>query len=159
MIFITLGTQKFPFTRLLKQVDNLIEQHLINDTVICQTGFTDYYSKNMMCKKFIEREEFQTYLEMCDLVICHAGAGTITSALKKGKKTIIVPRLSQYGEHIDDHQLELSKAFSEKNLAFECIDLNTLIDLIQIIHTHTFNRYVSNTKNIEKYIIEYINNN
>lgn len=29
-------------------------------------------------------------------------------SLKKGKKTIAVPRLAKYGEHVNDHQIELA---------------------------------------------------
>ena len=38
MIFITVGTQKFQFNRLLKTIDNLIENKEIVDKVICQAG-------------------------------------------------------------------------------------------------------------------------
>lgn len=156
LIFITLGTQKFPFPRLLNQVEYLLKNNFINDTVICQTGFTKFHSDQMQCFNFIEKDFFQECLKNSDLIISHAGAGTITSALKNNKNLIIVPRMQKYHEHIDDHQLEISHIFYKKNYAFECLEIDKLYQLINDIKNHTFLPYQSNTEKIEEYIIQYI---
>jgi len=46
------------------------------------------------------------------VVITHAGVGSIMLALAAGKKPIVAPRLYRYGEHVDDHQTEIARAFA-----------------------------------------------
>lgn len=46
MIFITLGSQKFQFNRLLQAVDQLIEKSVIEDEVFAQIGYSDYQPKH-----------------------------------------------------------------------------------------------------------------
>lgn len=50
MIFITLGSQKFQFDRLLKAVDELIERGIIQDEVFAQTGYSTYVPNNYKCQ-------------------------------------------------------------------------------------------------------------
>ena len=38
MIFVTVGSQKFPFERLLKQVDRMVESRIITEEVVAQAG-------------------------------------------------------------------------------------------------------------------------
>ena len=54
------------------------------------------------------QEEFNEYIKKADFVICHGGVGTIFNALENGKRILVVPRLSKYKEHINDHQLEVA---------------------------------------------------
>jgi len=46
-------------------------------------------------------------------VIAHAGMGTILSALQFGRPLIVMPRLAQFGEHRNDHQLATARRLSE----------------------------------------------
>ena len=122
-IFITLGSQKFQFNRLLKAVDELCEKGTVDaEDVFAQIGYSDYLPKNFSYKKFLDRDEFSNEMEKANIVITHGGTGAIIGAVKKGKKVIAVPRLAKYGEHVDDHQLQLI-AFSAFRMLF--------IDLLQ----------------------------
>jgi len=58
MIFVTLGSQKFPLNRLLKKVDEIIEQGAIKEEVFVQTGYSDYCPQHYQYKQFLNREEF-----------------------------------------------------------------------------------------------------
>ena len=49
-IFITLGSQKFQFNRMLIEIDKLIENGKITDEVFAQTGASDYKPKNFKYK-------------------------------------------------------------------------------------------------------------
>ena len=116
-IFITLGSQKFQFNRLLKAVDELCEKGTVDaEDVFAQIGYSDYLPKNFSYKKFLDRDEFSNEMEKANIVITHGGTGAIIGAVKKGKKVIAVPRLAKYGEHVDDHQLQLIKQFDDLNL-------------------------------------------
>ena len=113
MIFITLGSQKFQFNRLLKAIDELVEQGKIKEEVFAQIGYSDYQPINYKYKQFLDRDEFAAMEGKADIVITHGGTGAIIGAVKKGKKVIAVPRLAKYGEHVDDHQLQLLKEFED----------------------------------------------
>ena len=113
MIFVILGTQKIPFPRLLKAVDELIESEKITEEVVAQSGHTHYEPRNFKCIPFLSEEQFQDYIEGASAVITHSGSGSIFSALRHGRKTIAVARLHRYGEMVDDHQIELVKKLSE----------------------------------------------
>lgn len=57
-IFITLGSQKFQFNRLLKAVDELCEKGTVDaEDVFAQIGYSDYLPKNFSYKKFLDRSE------------------------------------------------------------------------------------------------------
>ena len=93
MIFVTVGSQKFQFNRLLKEIDKLIEDKIIDSDVFAQIGVSDYIPKNYKYIKFLTSEEFNKYLNNCDMVITHAGTGVIVNAVKLEKKVIAIPRL------------------------------------------------------------------
>ncbi len=145
MIFVTLGSQKFQFNRLLKALDDLIASGKITDSVFVQTGYSDYTPENYQYKAFLDREEFSKMQESAEMVITHGGTGAIVGALKKGKKVIAVPRLSEYGEHVDDHQLQMVGQFNELNFICECDDCSKLGEIIEFVKKTEFNVYQSNT--------------
>ena len=123
MIFITLGSQKFQFNRLLIEIDRLVEEGKITEELFAQIGYSDYEPKNYEYKKFLDRDEFSYIMDKCDKVITHGGTGAIIGAVKKGKKVIAIPRLAKYGEHVDDHQLQIVKQFNEMGFIGVCDDI------------------------------------
>lgn len=156
MIFVTLGSQKFQFNRLLKQIDDCIAQGIMSDKVIAQIGYSTYVPQKYEYIQFMDRELFTSTIDNSDIIITHGGTGVIVNAIKKGKKVIAVPRLAQYGEHVDDHQLQLLHQFDELGLICVCYDLDRLGEMYRQIGEMTFNKYVSNTKVIIQSIEEYL---
>ena len=62
-IFITLGSQKFQFNRLLIAVDKLCEKKIIcGEDVFAQIGYSDYVPQNYRYNNFLDREEFSMEL-------------------------------------------------------------------------------------------------
>lgn len=145
MIFITLGSQKFQFDRLLKEVDDLIEKGCIRDEVFAQTGYSNYIPKNYKYDKFLDRDVFCTMEGKANIVITHGGTGAIMGAIKQGKKVIAVPRLTKYKEHVDDHQVQIIKQFSEMNLICGCMDCRNLGKALEEVATAKYSTYKSNT--------------
>ena len=156
MIFVTLGSQKFQFNRLLVEIDRLIEEGKITEKVFAQTGYSDYKPKNYKFNKFLNRDEFNDIMSKCDKVITHGGTGAIIGAIKKRKKVIAIPRLSEFGEHVDDHQLQITKQFSDMNLSRSINKIDELEECLVEIEKLKFNFYVSNTKNILDSIEDFI---
>ena len=151
MIFVTLGSQKFQFNRLLKAVDELET----NEEIFAQIGYSDYKPENYRYKEFLDRDEFDAIMDKANVVITHGGTGAIISAIKKRKKVIAVPRLAKYGEHVDNHQIELIKQFKELNLIYVCKDMN-LEKALKVVENTNFKDYRSNTDRIIKSLEEFI---
>lgn len=158
MIFVTLGSQKFQFNRLLKAVDQLVEQGDINDSVFAQTGYSDYKPVYYSSKPFLDRDEFADLEEKADIIITHGGTGAIIGAVKKGKKVIAVPRLAKYGEHVDDHQIQLITQFSDMNLIENCMEIDKLQKALETVKRKTYSGYTSNTSAILDSLEKYIQN-
>ena len=107
----------------------------------------------------MDRDEFSNEMEKANIVITHGGTGAIMGAVKKGKKVIAVPRLAKYGEHVDDHQLQLIKQFDDLNLICSCYDVGDLETALDTVQQTKYNSYKSNTINIINSIEEYIKGN
>ena len=102
-------------------------------------------------------------LRKSDIVISHGGTGAIISSLKQEKKVIAVPRLAKYGEHVDDHQLQILEQFKDLNLIYVCMDCSKIWEAVEAVRHIKFNRYQSNTgkiiENIDKFIVSVISRN
>ncbi|MFB1051568.1 PssE/Cps14G family polysaccharide biosynthesis glycosyltransferase [Paraliobacillus sp. JSM ZJ581] len=131
MILVVLGTHELPFTRLLKEIDDLITKDRIKDQVIAQIGHTKYQSNQIEMYQFLTYEQMDQLYEQADLIITHAGTGSVITGLKKGKVIIAVPRLKKYREHNDDHQLQLIDAFENQGHLLACRDTNQLSHVLE----------------------------
>ena len=152
MIFVTVGTQDKPFVRLIKAVENAVLSDKITDEVIVQAGNTYYESKVLNVLNYVPFEEFNNYIENADIIITHGGVGSILNALKLKKKIIAVPRLKKYGEHINDHQLQVIQKMTEDGYILSCEDENEIGSKIAEAETFEVKEYVSNTENfIERF--------
>ncbi len=156
MIFIALGSQRFQFNRLLKTVDELIGQKKIKEQVFAQRGHSDYQPENFAYKNFLNMDEFNTIIKKADLVLCHGGAGVMMRAMKQGKRVVGVPRLKKYGEHVDDHQIQLLCQLEKMGMIEACYDLNQLCEAIEKAKSKEYNVYLSNTEEIINHIEGYI---
>lgn len=158
MILVTLGTQDKPFTRLLENIEEQIEKGNIKEEVIVQAGYTKFNSKYMKIFDLVDREEFADLINKCDLLITHGGVGSILTGLKNNKKVIVCPRLSKYGEHMNDHQIQIVNNFAKEGYILEYLDGDDLATLLKEVKKFKPNKFKSNTKNmifiIEKFIEE-----
>ncbi len=156
MIFIILGSQKFQFNRLVKEVDKLIENGYITEEVYAQIGYSDYEPKNFKFKRFMDRDEFNQIENAASIIITHGGTGAIIGAIKKNKRVIAVPRLVRYGEHVDNHQIQLIEQFKNQNLICGLNSCEELGNAIKNIMDVSFKSYNSNTERYLKSIEQFI---
>ena len=156
MVLVILGTQDKQFTRLLEAVDKEIEKGNIKDKVVVQAGQTKYESKNMEIFDLVPAPEFEKLMDEADLVITHGGAGSILSAIKKGKKVIAAARLAKYQEHHNDHQKQIIGEFAKLGYIQELKDFNKLGSMIKKINSFKPKKFESNTQNMIKLIDDYI---
>lgn len=142
MIFITVGTHEQGLDRLLKEVDNLIENNLIADKVFAQIGYSEYIPKNYEYKKLIGFEEMDNMVKNSNIVITHGGPGSIFHAIQYNKKPIVVPRNPDFREHVDNHQILFTKRLEENKKVIGVYDIK---DLNKAINTYDEN--VCNSEN------------
>ena len=102
-IFATVGTQ-LPFDRLIRELDAWTETNPGSD-VVAQIGTSNYEPRHMAWQRMVSENLFREQLGACDVIVAHAGMGTIISAIDNGKRVIVMPRRAAYGEHRNDHQL------------------------------------------------------
>ena len=101
MIFVTVGTHEQPFDRLVKAIDELKRDQLITDDIFIQTGYSTYAD---MEKKMAEAR----------IVITHGGPASFIMPLQMGKTPVVVPRQAEYGEHVNNHQVEFVENVSKR---------------------------------------------
>lgn len=139
MILVLLGTQNNSFHRLLEEVEKNIENGNIKEKVIVQAGFTKFESKNMEIFDMVPQDRLDKLMDEADLIITHGGVGSMVAAIRKGKKVIAVPRLKKYGEHVNDHQIEIIETFKKQGVIVgirEVEELENALKLVQDLKTH-----------------------
>ena len=157
MIVVLLGTQNNSFHRLLDKIQQCIDDGSIDEEIIVQSGGTKYQSKDMKIFNLIPKDELEKIIDEADLVITHGGVGSIIMCLKKEKKIIAVPRLSKYGEHVNDHQMQIVENFDKQGYIKGIVDLEDLPNTIkEVKEKFKPNKFVSNTDNIIRIIEEFI---
>ncbi len=156
MIFVTVGSQKFPFDRLVQRVDELAGEGIIREEVIIQTGACRYRPRHCRYQAYFDRKRFEELLERCSIVITHGGAGTIVTALRRQKKVIVVPRLARYGEHVDDHQLQLMEALGKQGQLCPCPETGRLAEALEEAGSRSYNGFRSNTEGFLASVEEYL---
>lgn len=143
MIFVTVGNHDQGFDRLIKKMDEVAGK--IDEKVIMQIGHTNCKPVNAEYFSFVDRfEEIVRLNRDSRVVVSHAGAGSIVTALKQKTQVIIVPRLNKYNEHMNDHQLEIAHAMSDNKNVIVVYDIESLEDSLKI--NHAFVEECSNNK-------------
>jgi UDP-N-acetylglucosamine transferase subunit ALG13 len=105
VIFVTFGTHHQPFTRLLEAIESLPP-----DELVVQYGHSPAPVGVAESTAFLGFQEMLDRVRAADVVVTHAGVGSILLALREGHRPVVVPRRSEHGEHVDDHQVELTVA-------------------------------------------------
>lgn len=142
-IFIPLGTQKFPFGRLINAFNSLVERGVFaEDEIVMQSTVYDVEPK-FKHVGLISLDEFNHYLNESEIIVTHAGVNSIISCMNRKKAFIVVPRLSKYGEHVDDHQLEIAKLMESQFNVLVLWDMMLLEQLLEHAKQHIYKPWVS----------------
>ncbi len=103
MIFVTVGSM-LPFDRLVQSMDNWSKSNR-DEKVVCQIGGGNYIPENMEWHRMLTSSKFMDLVSQCDLLVAHAGMGSVFSAIEYNKPVLLVPRYADTGEHTTDHQI------------------------------------------------------
>jgi UDP-N-acetylglucosamine transferase subunit ALG13 len=130
VILVTVGTQ-LAFDRLIKTVDVWAENHR-GEKIVAQIGPSRYVPQNMEYHDFVPPDEAQALFQRAELIISHAGMGSILTSLTHHKPILILPRRMALGEHRNDHQMATAKWLENRpgiTVAWETADVAPLLDL------------------------------
>ncbi len=125
----TIGNPNQPFLRLLKAIDQYAGYNVgqKREEILIQSGNNpDFHPDHCQHIPFVSMEEFDQYMKKADLIICHGGCGSISHALRMGKVPIVVPRRKKYGEHINDHQMQLTQALANQGRVIPLYEIEAL---------------------------------
>ena len=125
----------YGFDRLIREMDEIAGR--IAEEVIMQIGETAYEPKNARYFRFVSAEKMDQLYEDARVVVCHAGVGSILTALEQGKPIIAVPRRKKYGEHVDDHQLDIAGEMEKEGRITVVCDVGELEDVLMNASTNS----------------------
>jgi UDP-N-acetylglucosamine transferase subunit ALG13 len=132
--FVTTGNGVQSFSRLLEEVKR-IAVHL-PQPVIVQHGKTAFSADGIESFDLVDSVTFQKLLADCEVLITHGGGGSVFAALKIGKKPIVVPRLKNFDEIIDDHQVTFAKELERQGKVVAVHDVSQLLAAVKEVQTY-----------------------
>ncbi|MHB8841322.1 MAG: PssE/Cps14G family polysaccharide biosynthesis glycosyltransferase [Candidatus Aquicultor sp.] len=155
MIFVTVGSDQFQFNRLIQAVDEYCG--LEKEHAYIQLGSSDYRPRHCQWSEFLPFDQVEALMKESSVVIAHAGAGTILECIRSGKVPIVVPRLSQFGEAIDDHQASFAYWMQEHGYAYVA-DLSNLAEVIRNFKDSTITHSASTKTELVGYLTKVTRN-
>lgn len=130
-LFFIAGTQ-LPFPRMDEAIVKLLENNDQAFNITYQSGQReDFSTKNLMQYKLMNEVLFMETLLDADLIIAHAGVGTLLECIENKKPVLMFPRLAKLGEHRNDHQLSTAKKIQEIFQIPYFLTVNELVAAIQ----------------------------
>ncbi|MFV0557792.1 MAG: glycosyltransferase [Enterococcus sp.] len=121
MIFVTVGTHEQQFNRLIKAIDQLKKENIIEDEVFIQSGYSDYQPQYCEFKEIIAYDEMENYIKKADIVVTHGGPASFMKVLSVGKSPVVVPRQLAFQEHVNNHQLDFVEKVIEKGYPLKLV--------------------------------------
>ena len=128
MILLLLGTNPYPFNRLLYAVDEWAKNN--DQYIVAQTGHTPTDNVSIECHDFVDYSQIIEWIKQAEIVICQGGFGSIKDCIKYNKSIIAVPRNPEYNE-CQDSQIELVEALAEEGRIIPLYDVENLHDVIK----------------------------
>lgn len=114
--FVGVGTHIQPFDRLLALVDDAVGAGVLPGPVLAQSGVSTYEPRHYESRAWLLPTEIEEALASAEYVVCHAGSGIISSALRYGRRPLVLARTKANDEHFDDHQAQLVEKLGEFGL-------------------------------------------
>ncbi len=116
MILVTVGTEQYPFNRLMNWLTVLLEANLIPDSLLIQSGTCSQLPPNVPTVPFLEPTELQQRAAEAQLIISHCGEGSASLLRSARRPYILVPRCQRFGERADNQQIMLAAALYQRGV-------------------------------------------
>jgi UDP-N-acetylglucosamine transferase subunit ALG13 len=137
MIFVIMGMEVHPFDRLAQAVDELARSGELGEEFFIQLGSCTYEPKHCQFQRYLSFGEVCEKVAASSCAITHAGVGSTLVCVQQGKHPIMVPRLSRYKEHVDEHQVPFAEKLRAANLATVVTDMSELGGAIRSVRGRT----------------------
>jgi UDP-N-acetylglucosamine--N-acetylmuramyl-(pentapeptide) pyrophosphoryl-undecaprenol N-acetylglucosamine transferase len=113
LIFLSLGTHRQPFDRAL---DLVIPFARDRDRLVVQYGHTPprLETPDVEWHQYLPLEAMVSHMTASEAFICHAGVGSILTALSAGVVPVVLPRQIPRREHVDSHQEAFARELSAR---------------------------------------------
>jgi UDP-N-acetylglucosamine transferase subunit ALG13 len=128
--FVSIGNSTQSFARLLNEVQRIAPD--LPQPIIVQHGRTKFESDTIEHFDFTDEAGFLAHLRACTLFITHGGGGSVFSAIKLGKKAVVVPRRKAFDEIVDDHQMAFAEELARQgNIVpvYDIVELKAAVDV------------------------------
>jgi UDP-N-acetylglucosamine--N-acetylmuramyl-(pentapeptide) pyrophosphoryl-undecaprenol N-acetylglucosamine transferase len=112
MIFVSVGTHEAPFDRMLRVVYELE----LDEQLVVQHGPSAVRCARAQEAEFLAFDDVVENVRAARAVVMHAGVGSVMISLASGKRPIVFARRKEFGEHVDDHQVELARRLEASGL-------------------------------------------
>lgn len=130
MIFATVGSQ-MPFDRMIKALDLWVGAGPLDVNVLAQIGDSSFLPQNIKYVRSLTPIEFRSAVENSEVVVAHAGMGSVLTALEYGKKLVVMPRRGAQRETRNDHQIATAMWLNSKPGVFVALDETVLGAVIE----------------------------
>lgn len=107
LIFVTVGSM-MPFDRLIRKVDEFAGSRA-DLTFVAQIGTGTFEPVHMRFERIMGSRTFSDAVAAADLIVAHAGMGSVLSAQEAGRPIVLLPRRAAEGEVTTDHQLATAR--------------------------------------------------
>lgn len=128
MIFVTVGSV-MPFDRLIQCVDHWAQRWPSID-VLAQIGAGTFLPRHCRYVRELVPEEYADVFSSAELIVAHAGMGTIIKAVELNKPAILMPRLGRLQETRNDHQSATLKRFGHLGIISAAETEDALVRLL-----------------------------
>jgi UDP-N-acetylglucosamine transferase subunit ALG13 len=129
LILLSLGTHQQPFPRALDLIEPLA---LGGERLLVQHGSTAPRRDmpNTSWVEFMAFDDLVAAMRSAHSVVCHAGVGTIVTAIRAGHVPVVIPRQPERGEHVDGHQMDIASRYAERGLICCALSDTDLVPLL-----------------------------
>jgi UDP-N-acetylglucosamine--N-acetylmuramyl-(pentapeptide) pyrophosphoryl-undecaprenol N-acetylglucosamine transferase len=114
--FVAVGTHAAPFDRLLRAADEAVGAGILPRPAFAQSGACRYKPRHIDSAPWLSGDEMAAAIRRAGVVVAHGGAGIVSSALRAGKRPLVMSRDPARNEHVDAHQEEIVGKLGELSL-------------------------------------------
>ncbi len=136
MIFVTVGSQ-MPFDRLIRAMDDWALGRAEKVELFAQIGCSTYRPRGFPFAEAISPVAFRDQVARADLVVAHAGMGSILTGLELGKPLVLLPRKGGLQEPRNDHQVATARWLANRPGIYVAMDEGELPGLLDRVLEHS----------------------